>query len=178
MTFIKNALVTGMTTALVLSLSATAWAKKCKDGETTEVASFTVEKGKTLGAAINKSLTGKAGDPKNGLKTMVHRRQGNCIACHKVTKIRELAKPGDLKAFKKYGFQGEVGPSLDGLADRYTEGEIRMMVVDPKANFPETLMPSFHKLGKVRVHKDCVGKVVMTAQKVEDVVAYLMTLKK
>ncbi len=177
MTFIKNALVTGMTAALALSLSSTAWAKKCKDGETTEIASFTVEKGKTLKAAINKSLTGKAGDPKNGLATMVHRRQGNCIACHKVTKIRDLAKPGDLKAFKKYGFHGEVGPSLDGLATRYTEGEIRMMIVDPKTNFPDTLMPSFHKLGKVRVHKDCVGKVVMTAQKVEDVVSYLMTLK-
>ena len=177
MTFMKNALKVGLTTALAVSLSTTAWAKKCKDGETTEVAAYTVEKGKTMAAAINKSLTGKAGDPKNGLKTMVHRRQGNCIACHKITKIRELAKPGDLKAFKKYGFQGEVGPSLDGLATRYSEGEIRMMVVDPKKNFPDTLMPSFHKLGTERVHKDCVGKVVMTAQKIEDVVSYLMTLK-
>ncbi|MCF6207438.1 MAG: hypothetical protein L3J47_11200 [Sulfurovum sp.] len=101
MTFMKNALKVGLTTALAVSLSTTAWAKKCKDGETTEVAAYTVEKGKTMGAAINKSLTGKAGDPKNGLKTMVHRRQGNCIACHKITKVRELAKPGDLKAFKK-----------------------------------------------------------------------------
>jgi len=170
-------MMAGLGAALVVSLSGTAWAKKCKDGETSEIASFTVEKGKTLPAAINKSLTGKAGDPKNGLATMVHRRQGNCIACHKVTKIRDLAKPGDLKAFKKYGFHGEVGPSLDGLASRYSVGEIRMLVVDPKTIFPETLMPSFHKLGATMVHKDCDGKVVMTAQKVEDVVSYLSTLK-
>ncbi len=66
MTFIKNALVLGMGAVMAVSLSSTVWAKKCKDGETTEIAKFDVVKGKTLAAAINKSLTGKAGDPKNG----------------------------------------------------------------------------------------------------------------
>lgn len=153
---------------------------KCKDGETVEIVKYKVDKGENLDAAINASLTGKAGDPKKGLKWMTHRRLGNCIACHEVKKIESLAKPGDLESQKKYGFHGAVGPALDGVAERYTEGELRLLVVDIKKAMPDadSIMPSFHRAdGYVRVHKDCVGHNVLSAERVEDVVAYLKTLK-
>ena len=86
----------------------------------------------------------------------------------------------DLKKLKTYGFHGQIGPPLDGLTERYTEGELRLIVVDPKIAFPDanTIMPAFHKNdGLHRVIKDCVGYVMMSAQQIEDVVAYLMTIK-
>jgi sulfur-oxidizing protein SoxX len=168
--------------ALVLTLGVSeGFAKsKCTDGQTDAVASYKITKGKNIAKAINASLTGKPGDPKNGLKVMVHRRLGNCIACHTVSKIQALAKPDNLKSLKSYGFHGAIGPSLDGLTERYTEGEIRLIVVDPKQAFPDadTIMPAFQKnAGLSNVHKDCKGIAMLSPQQVEDVVAYLMTLK-
>lgn len=174
--------------ALVLALGVTSPAlaqqkkkkEKCKDGEVAQVASYKISKGENLPAAINQSLTGKPGDPKKGLKWMTHRRLGNCIACHEVQKILALADPNDVKSLSRYGFHGKIAPPLDGVADRYTEGELRMIVVDPKKAFPDanTIMPSFHRnTGFNRVHKDCVGYVILSAERVEDVVAYLKTLK-
>lgn len=153
---------------------------KCKDGQPTVAASYKLSKGENIDYMISKPLTDKAGDPKAGLKWMVHRRLGNCIACHKVSQILALAKPDDLKSLKSYGFHGKIGPPLDGITERYTEGEIRLIVVDPKKALPDanTIMPSFHiKDGLHRVIKDCKGHVMMSAQQIEDVVAYLMTIK-
>ncbi len=181
MTLAGKILKLGVALALALtagSSAALAKKKKCKDGETTEVASYKLVKGEHLDYQIPKPLNGKGGDPKRGLKWMTHRRQGNCIACHEVKKILALAKPNDLNSLKKYGFHGKIGPSLDGVASRYTEGELRLLVVDPKKAFPDTIMPAFHKAqGFTRVHKDCVGHVILSADRVEDVVAYLKTLK-
>ncbi len=154
--------------------------KKCKDGEVEQVASYQLAKGENIEGAINTSLTGKGGDSKTGLKWMVHRRLGNCIACHEVTKILELAKPDDLKSLKTYGFHGKIAPTLDGVADRYTEGELRLIVVSAKKAFPDanTIMPSFHvNEGFNRVIGDCKGLAILSAERVEDVVAYLKTLK-
>ena len=81
---------------------------KCKDGQPQVVASYKISKGDNLAQAINQSLTSKPGDPKAGLKWMVHRRLGNCIACHEVSKILALAKEDDTKALKSYGFHGKV----------------------------------------------------------------------
>ena len=174
----------GIGVALALALSAGSSAalakkkKKCKDGEVTKVASYKLAKGEHIDYQIPAPLNGKGGDPKRGVKWMTHRRQGNCIACHKVTKILNMVKPNDLKTLKRYGFHGNIGPSLDGVASRYTEGELRLLVVDPKKVFPDTIMPAFHKnTGFTRVHKDCKGYVVLSADRVEDVVAFLKTLK-
>ena len=57
---------------------------------------------------------------------MVHRRLGNCIACHQVTKILQRAKDDDLASLRRYGFHGKIAPTLDGVAERYTEAELRM----------------------------------------------------
>lgn len=154
--------------------------KSCKDGQTEEVASFKVTKGKTLPAAIETSLTDKAGDPEAGVKWMVHRRLGNCIACHEVGAILKKSSPDNIDSMVKYAFHGKVGPSLDGVASRYTTAELRMIVVDPKKAFPDadTIMPSFQKVeGLHRVNKDCNGIAMLSPQQVEDVIAFLATLK-
>lgn len=118
------------------------------------------------GHSIPRSLTGKPGDPEAGRKVFVNRKQGNCLGCHEVAELESEL------------FHGEVGPSLDGVADRYTEGELRLRVVDPKHINPETIMPAFYVTeGLHRVAKDFVGKPILSADQVEDVVAYLLTLK-
>ena len=185
MKLLGKTLKAGLVLALAVTLGATASMAqkkkaKCKDGETDQIAKYELGKGENLASAINASLTGKAGDAKMGLKWMTHRRLGNCIACHEIKQVSNLAKPDDLNSLKKYAFHGEVGPALDGVAGRYTEGELRLLIVDIKKAMPDadSIMPSFHRAdGFNRVHKDCVGQVVLSAERVEDVVAYLKTLK-
>ncbi len=115
--------------------------------------------------AIAASLTGKAGDPVNGKKIAINRKKGNCLACHSMP-IPEQA------------FHGNIGPDLKGVADRYEEGELRLRVVDSKIVNEDTIMPAFYRdTGFHRVLKKFAGQTVLSAEEVEDVVAYLMTLK-
>ena len=117
--------------------------------------------------AVGVSLTGQAGNAEAGAKTFKDQKMGNCLACHAN------------KAMSKDLFHGNVGPSLDGVADRWKPEELRAIVVNSKAVFGEdTVMPGFYSLnvGK-NPTKDLVGKTILTAEQVEDVVAYLATLK-
>ena len=124
--------------------------------------------------AINKSLTGKAGDKAAGEKVMVNKKKGNCIACHVITKLKAKAA----KKPKKYSQMGLIAPPLDGAADRYTEGELRMLLVNAKAAFPDTIMPGFYRNSDLtRVMGKFKGKTVISAQEVEDILAFLVTLK-
>ena len=169
-----------LTTGATLAQAQAKKKVKCKDGEVEEVAKFELSKGENIDQAINQSLTGKPGDPVKGLKWMVHRRLGNCIACHEVSKILEKANPNDLKSLKTYGFHGKIAPTLDGVADRYSEGELRLIVVSAKQAFPDadTIMPGFHVNDAYhRVIEDCKGHAILSAERIEDVVAYLKTLK-
>jgi L-cysteine S-thiosulfotransferase len=118
------------------------------------------------GSSIPDSLTGKTGDPKAGEKVFVNRKQGNCLACHTLSKLSEQP------------FHGEIAPPLDGVADRYTEGELRLRVVNPKVVNEATIMPAFYRdEGFHRVADEFKGKPILTAEQVEDLVAYLVTLK-
>jgi sulfur-oxidizing protein SoxX len=75
-------------------------------------------------------------------------------------------------------FHGEIGPPLDGVAERYEEPQLRLQVVNAKAINPDTIMPAFYRTdGFHRVLDKFKDKPVLTAQEVEDVVAYLKTLK-
>lgn len=116
---------------------------------------------------VTASLTGAPGNPEEGVKAFVNRGLGNCLACHVVTSLA------------KEQFHGDVAPSLDGVADRWTPEELRAIVVDSKQVFTEdTMMPGFYSLNVgINVRKDLVGKTILTAQQVEDVVAFLATLK-
>lgn len=121
--------------------------------------------------AVAQSLTGVAGDAAAGEKIM-NKGAGNCIACHEVTSLDYLA------------FQGEIGPPLDGVADRWSEAEIRGIVTNAKVMFEGSMMPSFYRTdGFIRVGNAYTGKAhegdlapLLSAQQIEDVVAYLMTL--
>lgn len=120
---------------------------------------------KVVPASIS-SLTGKPGDPAAGKKVFLSRKLGNCLACHQVTALAD--EP----------FHGEVGPSLDGVASRYKEGELRMQVVNAKVINPDTIMPGFFRVdGLHDVIKNFAGKPILTAEEVEDVVAYVKTFK-
>lgn len=112
------------------------------------------------------SLTGVAGDADNGRKVAINRKLGNCLACHQVSAIPEQP------------FQGEVGPALDGAGSRWSEAELRLLVSNSKMVFENTIMPGFHRTeGLNRVADKFAGKPILSAQEVEDVVAFLMTLK-
>ncbi|MGB0671100.1 MAG: sulfur oxidation c-type cytochrome SoxX [Rhodospirillales bacterium] len=116
--------------------------------------------------AIKKSLTGNKGDAEKGKAVFVNRKQGNCLACHALTELSDQP------------FHGEVAPSLDGVAGRYSEGELRLRVVNPKVINADTMMPAFYRVdGLTMVSKNFAGKPILTAEQVEDLVAYLTTLK-
>lgn len=115
---------------------------------------------------VDASLTGQAGDPAEGRKVFMNRKQGNCLACHENADMAEQP------------FHGEVGPALDGVADRWSAAELRGIVANAKMMFPNTIMPAFYiDAGYTRASDKFEGKPILTAQQVEDVIAYLQTLK-
>jgi len=112
-------------------------------------------------------LTQQPGDPANGLRLVLDFDKGDCVICHKMP---IAGQPPD--AF------GDIGPDLTGIGSRLTVPQLRQRIVDPKALDPDTLMPAFYVTeGLTRVDPKFAGRPVLTAQEVEDVVAYLATLK-
>ncbi len=129
------------------------------------VSAAELAKYKVVGLSIPKSLTGKPGNAKKGRKAAIARRQGNCLACH----VMPVPEQSD---------HGLVGPPLKGVASRYKEGELRLRLVDSKKLNPDTIMPAYYRTtGFHRVQKKWQGKTILKAQQVEDILAYLMTLK-
>lgn len=115
--------------------------------------------------SIPESLTGKAGDAAKGRKLAMDRKKGNCLACHTLP-------------IPEQPFHGRIAPPLMGIGARYDAGQLRLRVVNPKVLNPRSIMPAFYKnSGLHRVAKKFQGKTLLTAQEVEDVVAYLQTLK-
>lgn len=116
--------------------------------------------------AVSQPLTAQAGDPVAGRKWFVNRKLGNCLACHENPEVSEQS------------FHGQTGPTLEGVADRYDAAHLRGLVVNSKMTFESTMMPSFYRTaGLNRMASKFDGKTILTAQQVEDVVAYLLTLK-
>lgn len=114
--------------------------------------------------AIPASLTGTPGDPKRG-RAIVVKRESTCLLCHS-------------GPFPDQRFQSNLSPDLTGVGSRWTEGELRLRMVDAAHLNPTTIMPSFYKIdGLNRVAPNLRGKPVLTAQEIEDVVAFLSTLE-
>ena len=120
-----------------------------------------------MDGVAEQSLTGVAGDPAAGRAAAADRGRGNCMTCHPITDMSDLP------------FHGDLAPTLDGVAERYTEGELRAIVINSKEVFgAQTFMPAMYRVDGLKiVGKKYEGKPILTAQEVEDVVAYLMTLK-
>jgi len=123
--------------------------------------------------AVAMSLTGTPGSVETGAVVIGSKKVGNCVACHEVSALSDVP------------FQGNVGPSLDGAGSRWTEAELRGIVANAKIMFEDTLMPAFYKTsGYVRPGNAYTGKApdgplstLLTAQQIEDAVAFLMSLK-
>src|SRR3954466_9055831 len=117
-----------------------------------------------VGDAIQQSLTGTPGDATRG-RALVVERSSTCILCHSVP-------------FPEQRFQGDVAPSLAGTGRRWSEGAIRLRRVDAARLNAATIMPSYYRIdGLDRVSRAWQGKPILTAEQIEDIVAYLVTLR-
>ena len=116
------------------------------------------------GDAIHGRLGPEPGDAARG-KLVVSSRESNCLLCHTVPDAGTR-------------FMGNLGPPLTGVTARLTEGQLRLRVVDSMRLNPDTIMPSYYRMdGLYRVGEAWRGKPVLSAQQVEDTVAYLLTLR-
>jgi sulfur-oxidizing protein SoxX len=105
------------------------------------------------------------GDPVRGRAIVANRQVGLCLLCHK-------------GPFPEERFQGDLAPDLRGVGKRYTEDELRLRMTDPAKVNPATIMPSYSKTeGLARVAPAFRGKPILTPEQIEDVVAYLATLR-
>jgi len=120
---------------------------------------------KIVGDAIPASLTGARGDAARGRAIVANHNLGLCLLCHS-------------GPFPDDKFQGTMAPDLAGAGARWSEGQLRLRIVDASKLNSQTIMPPFYRVDHlVRVPPAYRGKPVLSAVEVEDVVAYLMTLK-
>lgn len=117
---------------------------------------------------IELPLTTATPDPFRGLEAFVNVKLGNCVACHTNFDVAAMQ------------FLGEIGPDLNWIGDRLSVEELRAIVVDPKAAIsPDTIMPAFYTPRPgFRTLENFEGKTILTANQVEDIVAYLSSLSK
>jgi L-cysteine S-thiosulfotransferase len=118
-----------------------------------------------VGDAIPASLTGAKGDAAQGRSIVANRNVGLCLLCHS-------------GPFPEDKFQGNMAPDLGGAGARWSEGQLRLRIVDASKLNPDTIMPPFYRIDHLtRVPAAFRDKPVLTAAQIEDVVAYLLTLK-
>jgi L-cysteine S-thiosulfotransferase len=116
------------------------------------------------GDAILESLTGAPGDATRG-RALVLERTSTCILCHS-------------GPFPEEKFQGDLAPSLAGSGSRWSQGQLRLRLVSASRLNPATIMPSYYRVeGLDRVAQAWRGKPILSAEQIEDIVAYLATLR-
>ena len=117
------------------------------------------------GDAIAQSLTGTPGDAERGLKIVTNRQVGLCLLCH-------------TGPFPEERFQGTLAPDLSGAGRRWSPSQLRLRIVDSTRINPLSIMPPYYRTDDlIRVAPTFAGKPVLNAEQIEDVVAYLSTLK-
>lgn len=110
-------------------------------------------------------LTGSPGDAGRGRAIVADRRRGLCLLCHS-------------GPFPEVRFQGNLAPSLSGAGSRLSEEQLRLRLVDSTQINPATIMPSYYRIdGLSRVGEAWRGRPILSAEEVEDVIAFLSTLK-
>jgi L-cysteine S-thiosulfotransferase len=116
------------------------------------------------GDAIPDSLTGTPGDATLG-RALVVDRSSTCILCHS-------------GPFPEQKFQGDLAPNLAGSGSRWSEGQLRLRLVDATRLNAATIMPAYYRIdGLVRVGSNWRGKPILSAEQIEDILAYLVTLR-
>jgi sulfur-oxidizing protein SoxX len=118
-----------------------------------------------VGDAIAGSLTGTKGDPARGRAIVTNRQVGLCLLCHS-------------GPFPEEKLQGNMAPDLAGAGARWSEAQLRLRIVDASRLNPDTIMPPYYRIdGLHRVAPAFRGKPVLSADQIEDVVAFLATLR-
>lgn len=108
-------------------------------------------------------LTATPGNPAQGRELLVKRENANCILCHALPEVR---------------FSGDLAPTLAGVGARLSPAQLRLRVADNARVYPNTIMPAYYRSSGLRqVAAQYQGRTILSAQEVEDVVAYLGTLK-
>jgi sulfur-oxidizing protein SoxX len=116
------------------------------------------------GDAILEPLTNVRGDATRG-RALVVERSSTCILCHS-------------GPFPEQKFQGDLAPDLSGSGSRASEGQLRLRLVDASRLNAATIMPSYYRTdGLDRVGTPWRGKPILSAEQIEDIVAYLVTLR-
>ena len=136
------------------------WAEFAQAADDDALRRYTV-----VGDAIPESLTGAVGDRVSGRVIVLDRRRGACLLCH-------------TGPFSEERFQGTLAPDLSGAGSRWSPGQLRLRLVDATRLNPATIMPPYYRVdGLTRVGGPWLGSPILTAQQVEDVVAFLTTLR-
>ncbi|WP_249140062.1 MULTISPECIES: sulfur oxidation c-type cytochrome SoxX [Bradyrhizobium] len=149
-----------MARASTIALVAIAWLAAPRPAEAEEsLHSYAI-----VGDAIPEPLTGANGDAAHG-RALVVERASTCILCH--------GGP-----FPEQKFQGDLAPNLSGSGNRWSEGQLRLRLVDASRLNAATIMPSYYRVdGFDRVGNAWRGKPILSAEQIEDIVAYLVTLR-
>jgi L-cysteine S-thiosulfotransferase len=120
-----------------------------------------------VGDGVPQPLTDSAASASRGRAIVVNRQQGLCLLCHNGPNV-----------FSEVREQGNLASNLEGTGTRWTVAQLRLRVADARRLDPAGLMPSFYRSeGLHQVGKAWLGKTVLSAQEIEDVVAFLQTLK-
>ncbi|MBR0667444.1 sulfur oxidation c-type cytochrome SoxX [Roseomonas hellenica] len=115
--------------------------------------------------ALPAPLTGTPGDAARGRAIVADRQRGLCLLCH-------------TGPFPEERFQGNLAPDLSGAGSRWSEAQLRLRLVDSRRLNPDSIMPSYYRTeGLNRVGSAFRGRTVLSAQEIEDVLAYLLTLR-
>ena len=118
-----------------------------------------------VGDAVPAPLVEAPGDPARGRVIVTSRQRGLCLLCHS-------------GPFPEERFQGDLAPSLAGVGSRLSEGQIRLRLIDSRRLDPGSIMPSYYRTdGLERVGAAWRDKPVLSAEEIEDVVAFLATLR-
>lgn len=118
-----------------------------------------------VGDGIPEALEGRVGDAARGRAIVASRQQGLCLLCHS-------------GPFPEERFQGRLAPDLAGAGSRWSVAQLRLRLVDPRRLNPDSIMPAYHRTqGLTRVARAWEGRPLLDAQQVEDVVAWLATLR-
>jgi sulfur-oxidizing protein SoxX len=153
----------GLGLAALLAGATSAWGSPA--GVAAQTGADSIARYAVVGDSIPVPLTERAGDAARGQRIVADRQIGLCLLCHS-------------GPFADARSQGNLATDLGGAGSRWSEGQLRLRLVDPQRIDPHSIMPAYHRVeGLTRVGSAWQGKPVLTAQQIEDVVVFLRTLR-